>query len=85
VIVVGDSSVLIALERIDAQELLPRLYREVHVPEAVWREVFSSDTAIAPAWLIRHSAPARPSPLEWTERLDAGEIEAIQLCPGNAR
>lgn len=79
-IIVGDSSVLIALERIGAQELLPRLYGEVHVPEAVWREVFSGAAAIVPAWLIRHPAPARPSPLDWTERLDAGEIEAILLA-----
>ena len=66
-IVVGDSSVLIALERIGAQELLPRLYGDVHVPDAVWREVFSGAQTTAPAWLIRHLPPLRPEPLEWTE------------------
>ncbi len=79
-IVVGDSSVLIALERIGAQTLLPHLYGEVHVPDAVWREVFSGVQTTAPTWLIRHSPPMRPEPLEWTERLDAGEIEAILLA-----
>ena len=83
-IVVGDSSVLIALERIQAQELLPRLYGEVHVPDAVWREVFlekdSGRRPPAPAWLIRHPLPARPQPATWIARLDAGEIEAILLA-----
>ena len=34
-IVVGDASVLIALDGIDAIFLLPALYGEVHVPPAV--------------------------------------------------
>lgn len=79
-IVVGDSSVLIALERIAAQELLPRLFGEVHVPDAVWREVFSGVPTIAPAWLIRHLPLIRPESLGWTERLDDGETEAILLA-----
>ena len=79
-IVVGDASVLIALERIAARALLPRLYGEVHVPDAVWREVFSGDETTAPDWLIHHPPQKRPEPLAWTERLDAGEIEAILLA-----
>ncbi len=79
-IVVGDSSVLIALERIGAQALLPHLYGEVHVPDAVWREVFLPEATAAPIWLIRHAAPTRPNPLGWAERLDAGETEAILLA-----
>lgn len=54
-IVVGDASVFIALERGGALELLPALFYEVHVPEAVWREIFSSstkppDARWRPAW-----------------------------------
>jgi uncharacterized protein len=79
VIVVGDASIFIALERIGAQSLLPDLYTEVHVPEAVWREILRSDTP-PPAWIVRHSLPL-PLPLvTWPEQLDEGETEAIHLA-----
>ncbi len=54
-IVVGDASALIALHQIDGWPVLPRLYGEVHVPEAVWHEVFSA---------ARFSA-VRPVPPTW--------------------
>jgi predicted nucleic acid-binding protein len=83
VIVVGDASVLIALERIDAWSVLASLYGEVQVPDAVWREVFASDGAPrrdVPAWLVRHE-PCRVEPAASDGgRLDAGEAEAIQLA-----
>lgn len=84
-IVVGDASALIALHRVDGWELLPRLYGEVHVPESVWREVFSAPAFAAmmpsaPPWLIRHASPA-PAPLSPDlASLDAGEADAIRLA-----
>ena len=46
---------LIALDGIDAIVLLPALYGEVHVPPAVWQEVFGAKSPRpipAPAWLL---------------------------------
>ncbi len=78
-IVVGDASVYIALGRIDALSLLPRLYKEVHVPDAVWCEIDRPGFP-PPEWIIRHSL-SRPLPsADWTEPLDAGESEALHLA-----
>jgi predicted nucleic acid-binding protein len=84
VIVVGDASVFIALQRIDALPLLPRLFGEVHVPDAVWREVFTPPPPIAaletPLWVVRHqTTPAVPIHRQLST-LDPGEAEAIQLA-----
>ncbi len=82
--VVGDASVFIALQRIGDQDLLRRLYGEVHVPAAVWHEVFSSEThdgsIVSPDWLVRHVIAPRSSGSLWPESLDAGEAEAILLA-----
>ena len=43
-IVVSDSSILIGLSRINSLELLRKLYGEVLIPEAVFREVTISAT-----------------------------------------
>jgi predicted nucleic acid-binding protein len=83
VIVVGDASVLIALERIDAWFVLPALYGEVHLPDAVWREVGLVDVQFergAPAWLVRHEPRAVASIASDGGRLGPGEAEAIQLA-----
>lgn len=82
-IVVGDASVFIALERIGATELLLTIYGEVHVPSAVWLEVFASEQSPrrpAPAWVVRHEAPAATPAAVPLAGLDAGETEAIQLA-----
>lgn len=83
-IVVGDASVFIALQRIGDQDLLRRLYGEVHVPDAVWREVFSPearDAAIAlPYWVVRHAVAPLSGGNLWPESLDEGETEAILLA-----
>ena len=83
-IVVGDSSVLIALQRVDAWTLLPRLYGEVHVPDAVWLEVFSPRTdgrqPSPPSWLVRHPPHPVSQAVPWIEPLDPGETEAILLA-----
>ena len=83
-IVVGDPSVLIALQRVDAWTLLPRLYGEVHVPDAVWLEVFSPRTdgrqPSPPSWLVRHPPHPVSQAVPWIEPLDPGETEAILLA-----
>ena len=79
-IVVGDASVFIALERIGARDLLPALFGEVHIPEAVWREIDPGHAATVPDWLIRHPLPAQPLAETWPERLDPGETAAILLA-----
>ena len=63
--------------------LLPALYGEVHVPPAVWREVYgtlSPGPLAAPAWVIRHTSQTPASAGFATDQLDPGEIEAIQLA-----
>ena len=83
-IVVGDASVFIALERIGEQDLLRRVYGQVHVPDAVWREVFLSEAgdsvATAPDWIVRHTVELRAAAGLWPETLDEGESEAILLA-----
>lgn len=83
-IVVGDASVFIALQRIDALPLLSMLFGEVHVPEAVWREVFQPPAPFlapaAPAWVVHHQV-APPADLDRElASLDEGEAQAIQLA-----
>ena len=80
-IVVGDASVFIALERIGATDLLPAVFGEVHVPAAVWREVYESGRATEPpAWVVRHDEPIPALQALPLPGLDAGEIAAIQLA-----
>lgn len=83
-IVVGDASVFIALQRIDGLSLLERLFGEVHVPDAVWLEVFLSSPPIvapaAPAWIVRHQIPSTVQPDRQAASLDPGEAAAIQLA-----
>jgi len=86
-IVVSDSSPLVALIDIDQVSLLPRLYERVLVPEAVWRETFvqgegrpgREEVARAP-WLERRSVVDTLAVRALQEGLDAGESEAIALA-----
>jgi len=84
VTVIGDASVFIALQRIGEMELLARLYRTVHVPDAVWREVFLPSrpgaAVEAPVWIVRHVVARSGTEESWPETLDPGETEAILLC-----
>ena len=84
-IVVGDASVLIALERIGHQPLLHALYGQVHVPDAVWREVFepissTHSTPEVPPWIVRHRVRDPSVGDSLRGQLDRGEIEAILLA-----
>lgn len=81
-IVVGDASVFIALQRVGEMPLLNRVFGEVHVPDAVWREVFAETGTgrdlVAPAWVVRH--PVRHSKDPQLAALDPGEAAAILLA-----
>lgn len=84
-IVVSDTSPINYFALIELQELLPKLFDRVLIPDAVHRELRSAGApapikrliADAPAWL-----EARPTPeiAPALRHLDAGEREAISLA-----
>lgn len=86
-IVVADSSPLIALCRIGRLELLHDLFGQLVVPNAVWLEVVASDPgksgvkeiAAAP-WIIRQTVTDMPLVQLLRQDLGAGESEAIVLA-----
>ena len=86
-IVVADSGPLHYLILLDQTELLPRLYGQVIVPEAVFKELTSGRTpqpvrewlSKPPSWLHVQAVPF--SQLELVaDDLDLGEREAIALA-----
>lgn len=86
-IVVFDTSLVLNLSRIGRLELLPLLYREVLISDAVYRELIDSERDLPPAiditslpWLIVAAAKDQNRVLELRERLDPGEAEAIVLA-----
>ena len=78
-IVVSDTSPLTALFTVGAAEILPQLFGEVVIPEAVRDELLRGH-AVLPAWLrveaVKNSAEAR----RFAQSVDAGEAEAIELA-----
>ena len=78
-IVVSDTSPLTALLTIASGDMLPQLFGEVVVPEAVRNELLRSHSVL-PAWLrvvaVQNQAQARL----YARMLDAGEAEAIELA-----
>lgn len=84
-LVVADTSPLNYLVLIDLIDLLPKLYRQVAVPEAVIRELqhelapaaVRAWAAKPPDWLQIHAAEANAADLI---DLDLGEAEAIALA-----
>ena len=75
-LLITDTSCLIALERVDLLELLPRLYEEIVAPSAVVAEF-----GRRPEWL-REEQIADRTEVEslLARRLDLGEAEAIVLA-----
>lgn len=73
-VVVADSSPLIALARIDQLGLLPSLYERVTVPEAVWQEVTRGASE-------QRAGAADVQRARWidVQRVDAADIEAHML------
>ena len=77
--VVADSACLIALERIDALDILPALFGEVLVPPAVDREF-----SVVCSWLKIHSPADRRVIDSLRLLVDDGEAEAIALASERA-
>jgi predicted nucleic acid-binding protein len=85
-IVVSDTSPLCYLVLIDEAELLPKLFRQVVLPEAVVNELRHEDAPTAvrdwagrlPSWIAVH---ANPAPLRTSiPSLHPGELSAILLA-----
>lgn len=84
-IVVSDSSPLIALARVGHLHLLQSLFGEVLVPSAVWDEVVQADrpdvTQIVSAeWVKVVAVPDDSYLLALRTEVDRGEAEAIALA-----
>jgi len=85
--VVSNASPLINLARIGRLELLPQLYGELIVPEAVWHEVVvegagqpGAEEIEAASWIQVQQTKNRELVLALRQELDAGEAEAIALA-----
>ena len=77
--VVSDASPLVNLARIESLSLLPGLYGEVSVPEAVWQEVIvegrgkpGAQVLCDAAWLNREDVSNRDLVRALCQELDAG-------------
>lgn len=86
-IVVSDSSPLIALARIGRLDLLRLLYGSIVVPEAVWHEIvhagagkFGADKVEAAEWIQRRTVQQKNLVALLQKDLGAGESEAIVLA-----
>jgi uncharacterized protein len=86
-IVVADSSPLIALSRVGRLELLKSLYGAIIVPDAVWAELVLDGEGRAGAlsvsksdWILRRTPQHRDIVKALEETLDPGECEAIALA-----
>jgi predicted nucleic acid-binding protein len=83
-VVIADSSPLIALTNIDCTEVLPKLFREIVIPPAVATELalpprpkpVRDFIARPPSWLKM----VKPSSLLPIPQLHPGEIEALSLA-----
>lgn len=73
--VVVDSTCLIALERIDQLDILPRLFPDIVVPPTVAQEFGSS-----PPWLTVRAVSNQFSAAALQTQLHRGEAEAITLA-----
>lgn len=78
-IVVSDTSPVTALLTVGAADILPKLFGEVVIPEAVRIELVRNHSQL-PAWVrvaaVRNTAEAR----RFARSVDAGEAEAIELA-----
>lgn len=86
-IVVADSSPLIALCRIGRLGVLHDVFGQLIIPDAVWREVIESNPekmgaheVMSAAWIERRSVSDMPLVQLLRQDLGAGESEAIVLA-----
>ena len=91
--IVSNTSPIINLACIDRLDLLPSLFGEIVVPDAVFHEIAvavpnapgASDVRMAP-WIHRHSVANQPLVASLRLELDPGEAEAIACAlEANAR
>jgi uncharacterized protein len=88
VIVVSDSSPLIALSSVGQLTIVQRLYGKVLIPEAIYQEVVSDPAAAragsrevaAAEWIEVRSVSNRPLVERISEEVDPGEAEAFALA-----
>lgn len=85
--VVSNASPLVNLARIGQLTLLPQLFGQVLIPEAVWREVVEdgsgqpgADEIRIAAWIKRMAVSNRQLVYSLRQDLDPGEAEAIALA-----
>ena len=78
-IVVSDTSPLTALLTVGADGLLPQLFKEVIIPEAVRDELLACHSPL-PSWLRVARASDAAQIAKYRAILDAGEAEAILLA-----
>ena len=87
-IVVSDTSPLIALHAIGRLDLLGALYREILIPDAVSREYLYQDATDSKSkerarpWLIERNPPNTQAAEILKTQLGQGEAEAIALSLG---
>ena len=78
-IVVSDTSPLTGLITIGEEELLPRLFAEVVIPNGVRDELLRAH-AVLPGWLRTEKVVDLSEATRLMELLDRGEAEAIELA-----
>lgn len=78
-IVVSDTSPLTALLTVGEAELLPKLFHEVIIPEAVLAELLRSHPSL-PAWLHVEGVKDTERAGRYAQIVDVGEAEAIELA-----
>lgn len=78
-IVVSDTSPLTALLTVGQAELLPKLFREVVIPDAVRIELLRNHPRL-PDWLRVASVKDSAQAERYSRIVDAGEAEAIELA-----
>jgi predicted nucleic acid-binding protein len=85
--VVSNTSPIINLAFAGLLDLLPELYGEVAIPEAVWQEIVvrgegqpGAAELQQAAWVHVHTASNRELVLALRQELDAGEAEAIVVA-----
>jgi uncharacterized protein len=78
-IVVSDTSPVTALLTVGAGDLLPQLFGEVLVPEAVRRELLRSHSRL-PDWLRVAGVKDAAQAARYAQIVDTGEAEAIELA-----
>ncbi len=78
-IVVSDTSPLTALLTVGEEDLLPKLFTEVIIPDAVRIELLRSHARL-PDWLRVATVQNSAQVGEYSKIVDAGEAEAIELA-----